>query len=161
MNDKQFTRLMEFAFVGGGFIPANQNAQELMDGLRRGEVVAFNEVTTRDVKFHRCYFSLISQIWGYMPKQFKQSVPREQFYHWLKHLKGEYQVRFKFKDGTTLVEYESIAFGNMSERRFHDYIKEQLPWIYENVLGVYFGGEMLAGIIETIEDDYQRFMSKI
>jgi hypothetical protein len=70
-------------------------------------------------------------------------------------------VLFKFKDGTAMVEYESIAFGNMSQKRFEAYIREQLPWIYENVIGAFFEGAIYDGIVETIEKEYEIFLSKL
>jgi hypothetical protein len=96
-----------------------------------------------------------------MYEKFKKRVPENKFYIWLKHLKGEYEVLFEFKDGTKMVEYESIAFGNMSQKRFETFIRDQLPYIYENVLGKYFEGETLNGIIETIEKEYIKFLAKL
>lgn len=161
MNDKDFARLIQLTWVGGGFIPANTKAEELAEQLTQGEVISFMEVTARDLKFHKGYMALLAFIYGYMPPKFKQAVPKERFYQWLKHLKGQYDVLFEFKDGTKLVEYESIAFGNMSEHRFREYIKEQLPWIYENVLGAYFTGEMYDNIVATIEEEFQKFFDKL
>jgi hypothetical protein len=60
-----------------------------------------------------------------------------------------------------MVEYDSIAFGRMSQKTFESYIREQLPWIYEEVLGSYFEGEMLDGIIETIEEEFKKFLAKL
>ena len=49
----------------------------------------------------------------------------------------------------------------MSDKRFKEYIKEQLPYIYENVLGAFFSGEKLNDIIDTIEVEYEKFMNKL
>ena len=65
------------------------------------------------------------------------------------------------KDGTKLVTYESISFGRMSEQQFRTYVKEQLPFIYENVIGAFFKGEIYDSIISTIENDYERFFDKL
>jgi hypothetical protein len=148
-------------YMGGGFIPENEAAQDLCEQCVKGEVVSFTEVTARDLKFHKCYMKMLSFIYGYMPKVFRDNVPKQHFYRWLKHLQGHYKIVFEFKDGTKLVEYESIAFGNMSEKRFREYIKEQIPYIYENVLGKYFEGEMYDGIINTIEEEFEKFLSKL
>jgi hypothetical protein len=119
------------------------------------------EVTNRDVKFHRGYFALLNFIYGYMPPQFKKKVSEKHFYLFIKHLKREYNVIFTFQDGTTMVEYDSIAFGKMSQKTFQEYIKNQLPFIYSDVLGAYFEGDMLNGIIDTIEEEFKKFMSKL
>jgi hypothetical protein len=161
MTDRDFHKIVELSNVGGGFIPVNEIATELLEQSQRGEVLSFLEVTNRDIKMHRCYFSLLNFIYGYMPPQFKKAVPEKHFYLFLKHLKKEYQVLFTFKDGTIMVEYDSISFGRMSQKTFQEYIKNQLPFIYSDVLGAYFEGEMLNGIIETIEEEYKKFMSKL
>jgi hypothetical protein len=161
MKDKDFYKLVEFSVVGGGLIPCNSNAFELMDQSFKGEVLTFKEITDRDLKMHRCYFSLLNFIYNYLPDKFKRKIPEHKFYLWLKHLAGEYDVLFEFKDGTKLVEYQSIAFGNMSQKRFKSYIKEQLPYIYENVLGAFFEGEILNGIIDTVEEEYKKLIAKL
>ena len=88
-------------------------------------------------------------------------VPEKKFYQWLKHLKGEYKVVFEFEDGTKMVEYDSISFGRMSQKEFEAYVRDQMPYIYENVLGKYFEGEILNGIIDTIEEEYKKFFAKL
>jgi len=144
MTDKDYKIIIELTYMGGGWVPANQNAQELAERCVKGEVIAIQEVTQRDIRFHRCYFALLNLIYNYLPKNFKENISQDHFYKWLKHLKGEYSECYTFKDGTKLIEYDSIAFGRMSEKTFRAYVKEQLPWIYENVLGAFFQGEMLS-----------------
>jgi hypothetical protein len=161
MTDKDFHKIQDWANVGGGLIPVSDNAIELLEQSHKGEVFSFIEVTNRDLKFHRCYFSLLNFIWSYMPPQFKRKITEDKFYVWLKHLKGQYNVIYTFSDGSSLIEYDSISFGRMSQKTFENYIREQLPYIYENVLGKYFEGEMLNGIIETIEDEYKKFLAKL
>ncbi len=161
MTHSEYRNLIELAWMGGGFVPSNVLAIELCEQLKRGEVVAFKEATARDIKFHRAYMGLLSFIYGYMPVQFQHAVPEQHFYKFLKHLKGNYDVLYKFKDGTKLVEYESISFGRMSQKRFEAYIREQLPWIYSEVLGAYFEGEMLNGIIATIEEEWENFLKNL
>lgn len=161
MKDKDFYKVVEMVNMGGGCIPHNQNAIELIEQSTKGEVLSFLEVTQRDIKFHRAYFSLLSFIYDYLPAKFQKAIPKAKFYLFVKHLKGEYEVLFKFKDGTQMVEYDSISFGNMSQKRFESYVRSQLPFVYENVLGEFFEGEMLNGIISTIEDEFVKFLSKL
>lgn len=161
MTDKNFYNLVDFYNAGGGLLPLNQRANELIEQTSKGEVISFKEVTARDLRRHRCYMSLLAYIWSYLPQSFKNAVPKDKFYLWLKHLKGQYDILFEFQDGTKLVEYESIAFGKMSEQRFREYIKEQLPFIYSDVIGKYFEGAIYDSIIETIEKDYEKFLSKL
>ena len=161
MKQKEYDRLIDLTFVGGGFIAGNDNARELIENCHKGEVITFKEITARDLRFHRCYMSLLSFIYAYLPKKFQNIVPEEKFYLWLKHLQGKYKVIFEFKDGTKLVEYESIAFGNMPQKRFEEYVKEQLPFIYENVIGAFFEGDIYNNIIETIEEQYKKFLERL
>jgi hypothetical protein len=161
MTDKDYDRLMEWENVGGGLTPFNDNAIELLEQSSRGEILTFLEVTDRDLNFHRAYMSLLGFIYDYLPPNFKKAVKKNNFYRWLKHLKGQYQVLFEFQDGTKLVEYDSIAFGRMSQKSFESYIRSQLPWIYSEVIGKFFTGKIYDGIIETIENEYKKFLSKL
>ena len=161
MKDSDYQKLIDLVNVGGGFMPANPKAEELLLLTVKGEVITVKEITTRDLSFHRCYMLLLSFIWGYMPQEFKNNVPKDKFYKWLKHFKKEYTVEFTFKDGSQLIEYTSIAFGRMGQKEFEVYVAEQLPYIYENVLGAYFHGEMLTSIINTIEEEFKKFLSKL
>ena len=161
MKDSEYFKLIQLANVGGGFIPANDNANELLEQSHKGEILSFKEITARDIRFHRCYFALIRFIYDYLPLKFRKAVPEDKFYIFIKHLKGEYQVLFEFKDGTKMVEYESISFGNMSQKRFEAFIREQLPFIYENVLASFFEGQMYDGIVKTIEAEFERFLAKL
>jgi len=161
MKDSDYKKILEFAYVGGGMIAHNQNAIELLDQTHRGEILSFHEVTARDLSFHRAYMGLLKYIYDYLPRSFRDNIPSDKFYIWLKHLKGNYDVLFTFKDGTRLVEYESIAFGRMSQKTFEKYVKEQLPWIYENVIGAFYEGKMYDGIIQTIEDEWEKFLNRL
>ena len=163
MTDKDFYSLVDFVNAGGGLLPVNSKAHDILDATTQGEIISFKSCTARDIKFHRCYMSLLAFIWGYMPNKFKKSVSKEKFYLWLKHLKGHYEILFKFKDGTKLVEYESISFSKMDQVRFEEYIREQLPWIYSDVIGKYYkvGGWRYNKKINDIESEYEKFLSKL
>jgi hypothetical protein len=64
-------------------------------------------------------------------------------------------------DRSDMVEYESISFGRMSNKRFKDYVKEQLPFIYENVIGAFFDDEMYSNIVDDIENEFEKILSKL
>jgi hypothetical protein len=161
MTVKDFDKIIDLVYMGGGFIPANQNATELEQNCVKGEVISFHEITARDLKFHRAYFALLTFIYGYMPASFKKSVPPKHFYRFIQHITGGYTTIVKFKDGSELNEYESIAFGRMSQKRFESYVKEQLPGIYENLIHRYFKDQIYDNIIQSIEDEFQSFLSKL
>lgn len=161
MRSDDFAKLVELKYTGGLFIPNNDNAHALCDLLRQGDVVSFHEVTQRDVKFHRCYFQLLGFIYEYLPESFKRKVPKDRFYIFLKHLEGNYDVVYKFKDGSEMIEYRSIAFGKMSQKQFEEYIANQLPFIYANILGAYFDLDTLNSIISTIEEEFRNMLKKL
>lgn len=161
MKDSEYKDLVELAKVGGGFIPANEKANSLLDLAHKGEILSFVEVTKRDLAFHRCYFALLSFIYEYLPNSFKEKISKDKFYIFVKHLEGNYDVIFKFKDGSQMVEYRSIAFGKMSQKKFEEFVANQLPFIYSNILGAYFELDMLNSIIETIEEEFKRMLSKL
>lgn len=161
MKDSDFNNLIHFKNVGGGFVPANEKAEEILLLTKKGEIVQFKDCTQRDLKFHRCYMSLLSFIYGYLPVSFQKKVPQANFYNWLKAAQGLIKFEFEFKDGRKYVEYESISFGNMSEIKFREYVNNQLPWIYTNLLGAFFTDEILNNIIETIEEEYEKFLTKL
>lgn len=161
MKQSEFEKLIDLTYVGGGFLPANDNARELEERCIKGEVITFAEVTKRDLNFHKCYMDLIGTIYDYLPKHFQDRLPKNKFYIWLKHLKKDYKVVYEFKDGTKMIEYDSLAFGNMSQKRFETFVAEQLPFIYENVIGAFFEGKIYEGILYNIERDYQTFLRKL
>jgi hypothetical protein len=161
MKDIDYLDMIELSWTGSFFVPANEPAEELAGRCTRGEVIGFNEVTARDLNFHKCYFSLLNMVYSFLPNKFKEAVPEKHFYRFLKHLKGQYKILFEFKDGTKMVEYESISFGRMSQKRFEEYVAEQLPWIYENVIHAMFDDETSKKIIDVVEDEYQVFLTRL
>lgn len=162
MKDTDYDKIIELTSAGGGFLPVNSRASELADNCRTGEVISLIEVGTRDMAFHRAYFSLLGYIYDWLPKSFKQKIPKDKFYQFLKHLHGDYNVIFAFKDGTTFVEYKSISFGKMSEKAFETYVREQLPFIYSEVIQQLYPEKHDSDrIIAAIEDKYQKFLSKL
>lgn len=163
MKDSDYQRISEWSNEGtGALLPFNDKAQDLADTTKAGEVIAMIEVTDRDIKFHRCYFSLINFIYDQLPNRFHKKLQRKHFYKYLKHLRGDFDIIAQFGD-IVLVEYYSISFKKMSEHTFRDYVREQLPWIYLKVIGKYYkvGGWRYNRKIEAIEFEYMKFLSKL
>jgi hypothetical protein len=162
MKDSDYGRLSEWLNEGGALTPFNQNAFDLSDASKKGEIITLLEITSRDIKFHRCYFSLLNFIYDQLPKRFHAKLDRKHFYQYLKHLKGQFDIITRFGD-IILVEYESISFGRMSEHTFRDYIRNQLPFIYTDVIGKYYkpGKWRYNRKIDLIETEYLKFLSKL
>jgi hypothetical protein len=162
MSDRDYDRLSEWLNEGGALTPFNQLASELTDVSKKGEVITMLEMTDRDLKFHRCYMSLLSYIYDKLPNRFHKKLDKKYFYRYLKHLKGQFDIIAQFGD-IVLVEYESISFGKMSEHTFRDYVRNQLPWIYSDIIGKYYkvGGWRYNKKINLIESEYEKFLSKL
>ncbi len=163
MKDKDYQKLLELAAKPseGVFYPANNKAISLLDNSVDGEIINIKHIYARDIKLHRAYFALIKYIYGYMPKRFKKIIPEDKFYNFLKVLNNDIDILFKFKNGIQMYEYKSISFSKMSEIEFRAFVKNQLLFIYDKLLGAFFDNEMLKDIIATIEDDFEKFFSKL
>lgn len=163
MKDREYERLSEWINEGtGALMPYNSLAHDLADTAKGGEIITMLEMTDRDLRFHRCYFSLINYIYSQLPNRFRQKLPEKYFYKYLKHLKGQFDIIAQFGD-IVLVEYESISFAKMTEHSFRDYVRNQLPWIYSDVIGKYYkmGGWRYNRKVNMIEEEYKKFLSKL
>jgi hypothetical protein len=161
MKDTEYYKILEFVDVGGGLMAHNSKAIDRMEQSGRGDILTFRELSNRDMAFHKGYFSLLSYIWKQLPKKFRDNIKEEKFYKYVKHIKGEYEVICTFEDGSKMIEYDSIAMGKMNQPEFEDYIREQLPYIYTEIIGKYFEGVIYNGIIDNIEEEYKKFLSKL
>jgi hypothetical protein len=223
MTDDIFNSLVDFTVAGNCYIPLNKDtkeqfeiilessgvkcaeyekvlvplgprAQDLLSESVEGEVIDFNECTARDLNFHKQYFVFLTSIWEEMPANFKKWVQSNVFYKWLKHLKKNYKVLYRFRDEdkhkwivdvltakkselrlskkqieaiasltdrTDLVEYESISFGRMTEKKFEQYVRDQIPWIYSEVVERFYKDDALDEKIKKIEDKFRKFFKKL
>lgn len=160
MTDKDFDRVMTFKVIGNNaLLPDNQMAHEYV--TNNFGIVAMKDVTTRDLSFHRAYHGLLRFIWLHLPKKFQKAVPQSSFYQWLKHLQGKYKVKYEFLDGTKWVEYESTSFGRMSQDRFKEYVREQLPVIYDDVIRKMYDDEASNILIEIIETEWEGYLDRL
>lgn len=175
-------------------IPAGQRSNDLLSESVEGETIDFEECSARDLQLHKQYFVFLTFIWEEMPLNFRRHVPKEKFYKWLKHLKKNYTVEYRFRDEerrkwiieiltakkkelkltkkqienialltdrTELIEYESISFGRMSEKKFEEYIRAQIPWIYSEVIGRFYQDDALDEKIKKIEEKFRKFFKRL
>ena len=92
---------------------------------------------------------------------FQNAVKRNNFYIFVKHIQAKYDVLFEFKDGTKMLQYHSISFGRMSQKTFENYVREQLPIIYEEVIHGLYDEDRANDIIENIENEFEIYLSKL
>lgn len=161
MNTKEYTQIIELEHQQGLFKPVNQRAIDFCSNLKHKERVYLIDKSKRDIKFHKTYFALLNYIYSWMPEKFKLRITEDLFYIFLKDITGEFKVKFKFKDGKEIKEYNSIAFGKMSQKSFEEYVKNQLPLIYDNLIYELFDTEKAKMIIENIEDEFKIYLSKL
>lgn len=103
---------------------------------------------------------LLAEVWGYMPKIFRDKIPKDKFYIWLKMYQGSYSVIYEFKNGEKMTEVESLSFGRMNNQAFKDYVKTQLPVMYE-VLLIGLDSDLANSAIDTIEENFEKYFSKL
>lgn len=189
MKDTEIEKLLEFAVNMDVFVPNNDPAKELLNITVHGEVVYFKEVSARDIKYFKCYMAFLNYIYDLLPERFHKIVEKRKFYKWLKHLKKDYDNVYSFTDHekydfiktelmtvlneelsekfalkfgkTDMLEYTSISFSRMTEKKFREYVRGQLPYLYENVIGAFYDGESYTNVIEEIEMEFEKFLSKI
>jgi hypothetical protein len=159
MKPEEYLGLIQVAKVGEMFAPANEVALQLNQDLEDGEIAYLKQSKSRDIKFHRAYFSLLNYIYDYLPNNFKKEVSQSNFYTFLKYLRGEIKILFEFKDGLQIIEPVSISFAKMDEAKFKDFIRQQLPYIYSDVIEKLYSPEKAKDIIFNIENEYEKFLS--
>ena len=125
MTDRDYEHIIELTYKGGGFLPANDAGRELAEQLGIGQVVAFQEITARDLSFHRCYMAMIGYIYKLMPAHFKKAIPSKYFYNFLKHLQRHYKLIYSFKDETKQKEiYDFLNQHKKKNRYSFKFMKE-------------------------------------
>lgn len=160
MKHSEYQKLIHLAYTEGQLIPAS-NMDDIFNELGEGEILALKRINPRDLKFHQCYFVFLNYIYKYMPESFKTKVKSNKFYRWLQGLKKEYSILYTYSDSTQLIEYNSISFGRMNQVEFKAFINEQIPFIYSDVIGKLYDEKTTNSIIETIEEDFLKFFSKL
>ena len=158
MNKKKFDSLLKFEHFGGKLGPGNNNAVEYLDSLKNGEHVYMEDSTKRDIKFHRCYMGMMDYIHEWIKDKVK--CPKGKFYIFVKHLRGLFDTFGTEK--TEIIIYHSISFGNMSQKRFEAYVKDELAFIYSDILRPIFKeDEQFESVVANIEHEFERFLSKL
>lgn len=161
MKHEDFLKLITFAKIGEDLVPVS-NHTDLINELIEGQTVFLKLVNTRDIAMHRCYFAILRYIYRCLPPAFTNKIKIAKFYKWIQTLKKDYDVLFEFSDGTRLLDYNSISFANMNEFDFTNYIKDQLPFIYENIIRPFYNNdESYNNIINCIEDEFSIYLAKL
>ena len=161
MKPEQFKELPEFAKVNDALVGANKEAIDIIQDLESGEITYLKQSKERDSMFHKCYFMLLGYIYGLLPGTFKKVIKKKHFYTWLKYLKGEIEIIFEFKDGPAFCEPVSISFSKMDEQKFKEFVRNQLVFIFGDVLPKLLNEKELKFAIDSIEENFERFFDKL
>ena len=158
MKAAEFQELKHFTVHKGNVVvPASNETREWLELQRHNTPVNFKLIEARDTKFHRCYFALLGFIYDNLSNSFKQTIPKNSFYNFLKILSNEYDVVFRFKDGREFIEYKSISFARMNQTAFREYVNNQLTVIYEELL-IPMNRDYL---MDQINAEFERFIDRL
>jgi len=158
MKTDEYKTIRHFTVHKGTMlVPATPESREWLEMFKHNTPINFKQIEPRDLKFHRCYFAMLSFIYDQLTPAFKKKVPKDNFYNFLKLLSNEYDVVFKFKDGRELIEYHSISFARMNQSKIKEYVNNQHSVIYEELLITMD----LDYFMDQINDEFVKFIDKL
>ena len=158
MNTDIFLELKSFNVHKGQVLIPNQiETGEWLEQLKDKEQVYMKLVQARDLGMHKGYFKILAFIYDKLPLSFRIKCGKKDFHNFLRMLGNEYKVVFKFKDGREMIEYESISFGKMSQKRFREYFNNKLSLIYEEILIPL----EVDYIMDEINEEFEKLLSKL
>lgn len=158
MTTDTFLELQSFSVhKQQALIPNQIETAEWLEQLKDKEQVYLKHVEARDIGMHKAYFKILAYIYDRLNVKFRKSIPKENFYKFLKMISKEYSVVFKFKDGREFIEYKSISFGKMNQKTFREYFNNQLSIIYEELL-IPMEQDYL---IDEINSEFDKILSKL
>lgn len=134
MKQEEFLKLLSFSVHKSQVLIPNQEETTEWIEQKKEKQVYFKEIQARDLGLHKAYFLILGYIYDRLNIDFKKSIPKKNFYNYLKMLSNEYTLIFKFKDGREFIEWKSISFSNMNQTEFRKYFNNQLSVIYEELL---------------------------
>lgn len=108
-----------------GWASASEDAETLHQKTKLGQTIHADFKLTRHPMFHRKFFALLRlafESWEPGEVSNKYGVPEKNFERFRKDLvilSGHYQVVIRL-DGSTMIEPESISFGNMEQDDFEE-----------------------------------------
>lgn len=124
--------LLSVARRGTGLFPTDADSEDLIKSLSPEENFNVALHADRNLKMHRAYFGLLNFVWDNLPEKFQRKCPKQHFYKFLKEMQGRFEV---IEVGKTKVKtYESLSFGSMGQKRFHEIFSEDVDFIIREIL---------------------------
>lgn len=108
--------------VGNHLVPASDYDAELLDGIqtKRNVVVTVHQV--RNPEHHRKLWAIAAAVANF-DRDFTNA---EQAVRWVKRQIPNMHRRYREKDGSLVLEYESINWGNMDQIKFANFYDRAL-----------------------------------
>lgn len=127
---------------GGVLIPVDPYAEKLIKSAKLGDGIAVEAKKTRNIKFHRKFFSLLQLAFDMWEpsgdREWKgQPVSKdfERFREDITILAGHYNVSYGV-DGSVRLTAKSISFANCDEHEFESVYQSVLDVVWEKVFKV-------------------------
>lgn len=116
-----------------GLVPIDDDAYEVKQKLKVGQVYEADVKLERNYKFHKKYFSLIRIAWEYLlENEVKEFRTKEIFRKWCEIEAGNCDV-VQLQDGSFLRLPKSIAFDQMGEDEFSDLYERVKDVIWDKI----------------------------
>lgn len=125
--------LLSVARRGTGLFPTDADSEELIKSLSPEENFNVALHADRNLKMHRAYFGLLNFVWDNLPEKFQRKCPKQHFYKFLKEMQGRFEV-IQVGKKTKVKTYESLSFGSMGQKRFHEIFSEDVDFIIREIL---------------------------
>ena len=127
--------------TGPVLTPASEEDKLVIDKMPNGSTVKLKFTRSRNIKFHRKWFSLARFAYDYWeptplpdPK-YKNVVPEKDFDRFRKDLiilAGYYDATYRM-NGETRIEAKSIAFDNMDEDEFEKLFQKTIQVVLNHI----------------------------
>lgn len=116
-----------------GLVPIDDDAYEVKQKLKVGQVYEADVKLERNYKFHKKYFSLIRIAWEYLlENEVKEFRTKEIFRKWCEIEAGNCDV-VQLQDGSFLRLPKSIAFDQMGEDEFSELYERVKDVIWDKI----------------------------
>ncbi len=124
---------------GGLLVPADDNAQKLVESIKLGACLSVEATRTRNYRFHKKFFSLLNlafDVWSPEGKEHKGEPIQKNFDRFREDIlimAGHYDAVFSI-DGYVRFTAKSISFARMDEDEFSKVYQAVLNVVWEKIL---------------------------
>lgn len=128
--------------------PADEEAQEIVAGMGRDEVVRVTVRRVRNPRFHRLFFALMNLVWQHQDR----FVSREALLTYVKIGVGHVETVI-LDDGRTVYIPKSISFAKLDEHDFRKFFDAVVRLLVERVLPGWNADDLTAEVFKMVGED--------